>query len=119
MFGREIFVFLVWLVQNSKKAERWLTLKAGKTLVERRGGYPEHLRQDAPTDLSERSNRKKVIAQYLNRKISFLLSVICGLKVIYLTTEAQRTQKKEEFLPKSFTRTYALYEEIAHKTDKI
>lgn len=48
--------------------ERWLTLQAGKTLVERRGGHPEHLLQDAPMDLSERSNRKKAIAQYLNNR---------------------------------------------------
>ncbi|MEH2348204.1 MAG: hypothetical protein V7K55_09405 [Nostoc sp.] len=51
-------------------AERWLTLQADKTLVERRGGHPEHLLQDAPTDLSERSNRKKAIAQYLNKRHS-------------------------------------------------
>lgn len=51
-------------------AERWLTLQAGKTLLERRGGHPEHLLQDAPTDLSERSNRKKAIAQYLNKRHS-------------------------------------------------
>ena len=42
-------------------AKRWLTLQAGKTLLERRGGHPEHLLKDAPTDLSERSNRKKAI----------------------------------------------------------
>ncbi|MEH2074162.1 MAG: hypothetical protein V7K57_07180 [Nostoc sp.] len=52
-------------------AERWLTLQAGKkTLVERRGGHPEHLMQDAAIDLSERSNRKKAIAQYLNKRHS-------------------------------------------------
>ncbi|MEH1806730.1 hypothetical protein [Nostoc sp.] len=51
-------------------AERWLTLQAGKTLVERRGGHPEHLLQDAPRDLSERSNRKKAIAQYLTKRHS-------------------------------------------------
>lgn len=45
--------------------ERWLTLQAGKTLVERRGGHPQHLLQDAPADLSERSNRKAAIAEYL------------------------------------------------------
>lgn len=49
-------------------AERWLTLQAGKTLLERRGAHPEHLLQNAPTDLSERSNRKKAIAQYLNKR---------------------------------------------------
>ncbi|MEH2270825.1 MAG: hypothetical protein V7K68_20825 [Nostoc sp.] len=51
-------------------AEPWLTLQAGKTLVERHCGHPEHLLQDAPTDLSERSNRKKAIAQYLNKRHS-------------------------------------------------
>ncbi|WP_225225855.1 hypothetical protein [Komarekiella delphini-convector] len=49
-------------------AERWLSLQAGKTLVERRGGHPEHLLQDAPTDLSERPNRKKAIAEYLTKR---------------------------------------------------
>ncbi|MEH2374282.1 hypothetical protein [Nostoc sp.] len=48
-------------------AERWLTLQADKTLVERRGGHPEHLLQDAPTDLSERSNRKKAIAHSISQ----------------------------------------------------
>ncbi|WP_226889026.1 hypothetical protein [Nostoc sp. MG11] len=49
-------------------AERWLTLQADKTLVERRGRHPEHLLQDAASELSERSNRKKAIAQYLNKR---------------------------------------------------
>ncbi|BAZ22290.1 hypothetical protein NIES4073_31720 [Kalymmatonema gypsitolerans NIES-4073] len=42
-------------------AERWLNLQAGKTLVDRRGGHPQHLLQDAPPDLSERANRKKAM----------------------------------------------------------
>lgn len=48
--------------------ERWLALQAGKTLVERRGGHPKHLLQDAPADLSERPNRKKAIAEYLKTR---------------------------------------------------
>lgn len=45
--------------------ERWLSLQAGKTVVERLGGHPKHLLQDAPPDLSERATRKKAIAAYL------------------------------------------------------
>jgi hypothetical protein len=37
-------------------------------IVERRGGHPEHLLEDAPPDLSERANRKKAIANYLQKK---------------------------------------------------
>ncbi len=48
--------------------ERWLTLQAGRTLIERRGGHPQHLLQDAPADMSERSNRKAVIAEYLKNR---------------------------------------------------
>ncbi len=50
--------------------ERWLTLQAGRTLVERRGGHPQHLLQDAPPDLSERQNRKAAIAEYLKKRDS-------------------------------------------------
>ncbi|MGB3206713.1 MAG: hypothetical protein WBB28_17140 [Crinalium sp.] len=48
--------------------ERWLALQAGKTIVERRGGHPQHLLQDAPADLSERENRKSAIASYLQQR---------------------------------------------------
>lgn len=48
--------------------ERWVTLQAGTTLVDRRGGHPQHLLQDAPPDLSERSNRKKAIAEYIQKR---------------------------------------------------
>ncbi|HBK99011.1 MAG TPA: hypothetical protein DD001_17665 [Microcoleaceae bacterium UBA10368] len=48
--------------------ERWLSLQPRKTIVERRGGHPEHLLEDAPPDLSERANRKKAIANYLQKK---------------------------------------------------
>ncbi len=51
-------------------AERWLTLQADRTLVDRRGGHPQHLLQDAPSDLSERANRKKAISEYLKQRHS-------------------------------------------------
>ena len=50
--------------------DRWLTLQVGKTLVERRGGHPQHLLQDAPADLSERQNRSCAIAEYLKKRHS-------------------------------------------------
>ncbi|GAB4230669.1 MAG: hypothetical protein Kow0049_12670 [Stanieria sp.] len=50
--------------------ERWLTLKLDQTFVERRGGHPQHLLQDAPADLSERETRKKAIADYLKHRHS-------------------------------------------------
>lgn len=48
--------------------ERWLTLQAGRTLVERRGGHPQHLATDAEADLSERPNRQAAIAEYLKKR---------------------------------------------------
>ncbi len=48
--------------------ERWLTLKLDRTFVERRGGHPQHLLQDAPPDLSERATRKQAIADYLKHR---------------------------------------------------
>jgi hypothetical protein len=50
--------------------ERWLTLNLDTTFVERRGGHPQHLLQDAPSDLSERSTRKQAISDYLNQRHS-------------------------------------------------
>jgi hypothetical protein len=38
--------------------ERWLSLQPRQTIVERLGGHPEHLLEDAPPDLSERANVK-------------------------------------------------------------
>jgi hypothetical protein len=35
--------------------------------VERRGGHPQHLLEDAPSDLSERAKRKQAIADYLRK----------------------------------------------------
>jgi metal-responsive CopG/Arc/MetJ family transcriptional regulator len=48
--------------------ERWLSLQSQKTIVERRGGHPQHLLEDAPEDLSERSKRKQVIAELMSKK---------------------------------------------------
>jgi hypothetical protein len=50
--------------------ERWLTLKLDRTFVERRGGHPQHLLQDAPPDLSERATRKQAIADYVKHRLS-------------------------------------------------
>lgn len=41
--------------------DRWLSLQPRQTIVERLGGHPEHLLEDAPPDLSERATRKKAI----------------------------------------------------------
>jgi hypothetical protein len=48
--------------------ERWLSLQAGKTIVERRGGHPQHLLEDAPEDLSDRSKRKQIITELMSKK---------------------------------------------------
>jgi hypothetical protein len=52
--------------------QHWLGLPnrtlANRTLVERRGGHPEHLLQTAPPDLSEREARKQAIAQHLSQR---------------------------------------------------
>ncbi len=48
--------------------ERWLSLQPRKTIVERRGGHPQHLLQDAPPDLSLRENRKKAVAEYIKKR---------------------------------------------------
>ncbi|UFP92890.1 hypothetical protein [Gloeobacter morelensis] len=48
--------------------ERWLSLQAGKSILERRGGLPRHPLQDAPPDLSERENRKQAISEYLRQR---------------------------------------------------
>jgi hypothetical protein len=50
--------------------ERWLTLNLDTTFVERRGGHPHHLLQDASPDLSERSTRKQAISDYLKQRHS-------------------------------------------------
>lgn len=47
--------------------EKFEALQADKTLVERRGGHTQHL-LDGAAALSERTNRKAVIAEQLNAK---------------------------------------------------
>ncbi|NJO43977.1 MAG: hypothetical protein HC769_27275 [Cyanobacteria bacterium CRU_2_1] len=48
--------------------QRWGSLQPRQTIVERRGGHPEHLLQDAPPNLSEREHRKRAIAEYLMKR---------------------------------------------------
>ncbi|WP_231636602.1 hypothetical protein [Planktothricoides sp. SR001] len=48
--------------------QHWLSLQPRKTLVERRGGHPQHLLEDAPADLSLRENRKRVVAEYIAKR---------------------------------------------------
>lgn len=47
--------------------EKFEALQADKTLAERRGGHPEHLLNGA-ADLSQRDNRKAVIAEKVAAK---------------------------------------------------
>ncbi|HEY9777320.1 MAG TPA: hypothetical protein V6C81_26390 [Planktothrix sp.] len=47
--------------------EKFESLQADKTLLERRGGHPKHL-LDGGSDLSERDNRKAVIGRKLAEK---------------------------------------------------
>ncbi|MDJ0617222.1 MAG: hypothetical protein QNJ63_10830 [Calothrix sp. MO_192.B10] len=42
--------------------EYWSSLQSRKTVLERMGGYPEHL-LEGPSNLSERDVRKKIIAR--------------------------------------------------------
>ncbi|MBO0351348.1 hypothetical protein J0895_20160 [Phormidium pseudopriestleyi FRX01] len=39
--------------------EHCLSLQPRQTILQRRGGHPEHLLEDAPPGLSERANRKQ------------------------------------------------------------
>lgn len=48
--------------------EKFEALQADKTLVERRGGHPQNL-LDGRADLSERTQRKDIIAQHLVSKV--------------------------------------------------
>ncbi|MBC7997655.1 MAG: hypothetical protein IAF58_06920 [Leptolyngbya sp.] len=47
--------------------EKFESLQAEKTLVERRGGHPQHLLNGAP-NLSERSSRKSALSEKLSAK---------------------------------------------------
>lgn len=42
--------------------DRWVALQLDQTIVEKRGGHPQHLLENASVDLSERSQRKQAIA---------------------------------------------------------
>ena len=48
--------------------QHWLTLQPRQTITERLGGHPEHLLEDAPSDLSLRENRKKAVAEYIKKR---------------------------------------------------
>ena len=48
--------------------DRWQALQKSQTIVERRGGHPNHLLQDAPPDLSLRENRKRAVAEYIKKR---------------------------------------------------
>ena len=48
--------------------QHWQTLQPRQTLVERRGGHPKHLLQDAIADLSLRENRKNVVADHIKSR---------------------------------------------------
>jgi hypothetical protein len=48
--------------------QRWGSLQAPKTIVERLGGHPEHFLQDASPNLSEREHRKQAIANHLIKR---------------------------------------------------
>ncbi|ACK68458.1 conserved hypothetical protein (plasmid) [Rippkaea orientalis PCC 8801] len=48
--------------------QHWQTLQPRQTLVERRGGHPKHLLEDAPDDLSLRENRKNIVANYIKNR---------------------------------------------------
>ena len=50
--------------------ERWLANQSGLTVVERLGGHPKHLLENAPPNLSERSIRKQAIARHLQDRHS-------------------------------------------------
>ncbi len=46
----------------------WLDLQPKKTIVERLGGHPKHLLEDGPPDLSLRENRKRIVAEYIQKR---------------------------------------------------
>ena len=48
--------------------EHWQTLQSRKTFLERRGGHPQYLLEDSPSNLSDRDARQKYIAEYLHKR---------------------------------------------------
>lgn len=49
--------------------DRFTELQAGKTLMERRSGHPQHL-MPGGAGLSERANRKTAVAKHIAAKIA-------------------------------------------------
>lgn len=47
--------------------EHWQSLQPRKTVLERMGGYPEHL-LEGPSDLSDRDARYKYLAEYFQKR---------------------------------------------------
>lgn len=84
--------------------ERWLSLQAGQTLVERMGGHPKHLLEGADPNLSERQNRKKAIAEYLleqgaNPSSSEHLNREKATAAQYMLEQGEPNSKKEATKP--------------------
>jgi hypothetical protein len=48
--------------------EHWRNLHPKQTIVERRGGHPQSLLEDADPDLSLRENRKKMVTEYIQTR---------------------------------------------------
>lgn len=47
--------------------EHWQSLQPRKSVLERMGGYPEHL-LEGPSDLSDRDARYKYLAEYFQKR---------------------------------------------------
>ncbi|MGI8500730.1 MAG: hypothetical protein ACR2LR_06270 [Hassallia sp.] len=47
--------------------EHWQSLQPRKTVLDRMGGYPEHL-LEGPSDLSDRDARYKYLAEYFQKR---------------------------------------------------
>lgn len=76
--------------------ERWLSLQAGQTLVERMGGHPKHLLEGADPDLSERPNRKQAIAQYLLEQGANSMSKQQRLNAIPVQSVLEQAESKSD-----------------------
>ena len=76
--------------------ERWLSLQAGQTLVERMGGHPKHLLEGADPDLSERPNRKQAIAQYLLEQGANSMSKQARLNAIPVQSVLEQAESKSD-----------------------
>ena len=48
--------------------QHWQTLQPRQTLVEKRGGHPKHLLQEASPDLSLREKRKAIVANHIKNR---------------------------------------------------